>query len=77
MLSFVEEVSHFCLILNTVYIIRVINKHEQFHSYRTIGEYEPDQFPNTFFVRFLVLSILLKACVRYFLQTHYTSDLIT
>ena len=49
-----------CHILNTVYLIRVINKPQQFHSYRTIWEYEPDQCRNPFFIGFLVLSILLK-----------------
>ena len=38
-------------ILNTVYFICVIIKPQQFHSYRTISDYEPDQCrnPNPFF----------------------------
>ena len=42
-----EEVPH---ILNTVYLIRVINKPQEFHSYGTIWEDEPDQCRNPFFV---------------------------
>ena len=49
-----------CHILNTDYLIRVINGPEQFHSYRTVWEYESDQCRNTFFTGFLILSILLK-----------------
>ena len=47
-------------ILNTVYFICVIIKPQQFHSYRIISDYEPDQCRNPFFTSFLVLSILLK-----------------
>ena len=57
MLNLMEEVPH---ILNTVYLIRVINKPHQFYSYRTIWKYEPDQYRKPFSINFLVLSILLK-----------------
>ena len=49
-----------CHVLNTVCLIRVINKPQQFHIYRTIWEYEPDQYQNPLFTSSLVLSILLK-----------------
>ena len=44
-----------CLILSTVYVIHVIYKLQEFHSYITICEYEPDQCRNPFFIDFLVL----------------------
>ena len=43
MLNLLEEAPPFCraIILNTVYLTRVINKPQQFYSYRTIWEYGP------------------------------------
>ena len=51
-----------CHIVNTVNLIRVINKPKQLHSYRAIWEYKHDQCRDPFCIGFtLVLRILLKA----------------
>ena len=66
MLNFVEEVSRFCLV---VFLNLFLDRtDEQFHSYKTILEYEPDQGRNPFFISVLVLSVLSKP---------YTSDSLT
>ena len=57
-----------CHVLNNVCLIRVINKPQQFHSYRTIWEYEPDQYQNPLFTSSLVLSILLKPYSQQIMQ---------
>ena len=66
MLNLVEEVSRFCLVVFlNLFLDR---KYEQFHSYKTILEYEPYQGRNLFFISVLVLSVLSKP---------YTSDSLT
>ena len=41
-------------------MILIINKSQQFHNYRTIWEYEPDQCQNLFLISFSGFSRLIK-----------------